>query len=247
MGEAPLAAQKGYAAEGPHATSIWPRAQWLPANILRFYVRFSEPAEAFFDRAQLRLVAVDGAAIPEPFLRLNEELWSPDGRRLTVLMEPGRIKRGMGWGSAHEPALAPGEFYRLEVAMGGRVATKLFGVLPSLMEPLQESRWRLTRPHVGTRQPVKVRFDRVMDDAIVADEVDVQGPKGLLTGVQVLCEDGRQLAFRPFTRWEDSDYRLVFSRRFEDACGNRLGEALDHLFVTRQRARSGAMVFRPRA
>src|SRR5215475_157260 len=40
---------------GPHAVDIWPTANRLPANILRFYVQFSEPAEAVFDRAQLRL------------------------------------------------------------------------------------------------------------------------------------------------------------------------------------------------
>jgi hypothetical protein len=28
-------------------------------------------------------------------------------------------------------------------------------------------------------------------------------------------------------------------------CGNRLGEALDHLLAARQRSRSGALSFRP--
>ena len=58
----------------------------------------------------------------------------------------------------------------------------------------------------------------------------------------VLMEPGR---FHPVNRWEDAEYRLVFSRRFEDVCGNRLGEALDHLLAARQRSRSGALSFRP--
>jgi hypothetical protein len=32
----------------------------------------------------------------------------------------------------------------------------------------------------------------------------------------------------------EAEYRLVLSGRFEDVCGNRLGEALDHLLAARQ-------------
>src|SRR5215470_10087101 len=92
----PAADEVRLAGGGPHAVDIWPTANRLPANILRFYVQFSEPAEAVFDRAQLRLITATSALVPDAFLMLNEELWSPDGRRLTVLVEPGRIKRGMG-------------------------------------------------------------------------------------------------------------------------------------------------------
>src|SRR5215831_14237110 len=104
-----------------------------------FYVQFSEPAEAVFDRAQLRLITATSALVPDAFLMLNEELWSPDGRRLTVLMEPGRIKRGMGSDLTHEPALVPGRSYP-----GGQVFFKVFGVLPPAMEPLLETQWHVS-------------------------------------------------------------------------------------------------------
>jgi len=213
---------------------------------LRFYVQFSEPAEAVFDRAQLRLITATSALVPDAFLMLNEELWSPDGRRLTVLMEPGRIKRGMGSDLTHEPALVPGRSYRLEVATGGQVFFKVFGVLPPAMEPLLETQWHVSWPPAGSRQPLEVAFDRVMDNAIMADEVQVQGPDGVrLAGSQAMTDDSRRLVFRPVNRWEEADYRLVLSRRFEDVCGNRLGEALDHLLAARQRSRGGLLIFRP--
>ena len=44
----------------------------------------------------------------DPFLVLPQELWLVDGRRLTVLMEPGGIKRGLGADPSHEPALVVG-------------------------------------------------------------------------------------------------------------------------------------------
>jgi hypothetical protein len=89
-------------------------------------------------------------------------------------------------------------------------------------------------------------FDRVMDDAIVADEIEVQRSDGTrFDGIQSLVMDGRKLVFHPADRWDDSDYQLVLSRRLEDVCGNRFGEALDHLVLQRQRSRAGVVSFRP--
>jgi hypothetical protein len=87
-----------------------------------------------------------------------------------------------------------------------------------------------------------------MDNAIVAEEIQVQGPDGArLAGTQALTDDSRKLVFRPLSHWEQAEYRLVFSRRFEDVCGNRLGEALDHLLTARQRPRGDVLTFRPQA
>jgi hypothetical protein len=235
-----------HAAAGAHAVAIRPATHWLPANILRFYKHFSEPAEVAFERSELQSVTAEGLLVSDAFLLLNDELWSPDGRRLTVFMEPGRIKRGMGPDPTHESALIPGRSYRLDVRTGGRVLSKVFDVLPPAMEPLLETDWQVRGPPVRSRRPLKVAFDRVMDDAIVAQEVQVQGADGLrLPGVQALSDDGRRLVFHPDNRWEDAEHRLVFSRRFEDVCGNRFDEALDHLLAARQRSRNGALSFRP--
>jgi hypothetical protein len=43
--------------------------------------------------ARLALLRRNGSRIAEPFLK--QELWSADGRVLTVLMHPGRVKIGL--------------------------------------------------------------------------------------------------------------------------------------------------------
>jgi hypothetical protein len=232
-------------AKAPVAVAILPAAEWLPANILRFYVHFSAPAEAVFEREQLRLLASDGDVIPDAFLILNEELWSPDGRRLTILMEPGRIKRGMGPDSKHPPALVPHDGYRLEISTGGQTHTKTFWVLPPMMEPLLEKNWQVAGARARSRSALEVTFDRMMDDAIAVDEVVIlRSDSTRFDGVQSLTMDGRRLIFEPAKRWEDEEYRIIFSRRFEDMSGNRLGEALDHMVSQGQRSRAGVMTFR---
>ena len=105
---------------------ISPDATVLPANTLRFYIHFPRPGEAHFDRDRLWLMDEEGEVVPDPFLVLSQELWSVDGRRLTVLMEPGRIKRGLGMDPSHEPALVTGRTYSLVITALGQTARHTF-------------------------------------------------------------------------------------------------------------------------
>jgi hypothetical protein len=227
----------------PRPVAIWPAASSLPANILRFYVEFSAPAEADFERENLSLRTASGDPIPDAFLILNEELWSADGRRLTIFMEPGRIKRGMGSATKHEPALAAGRSYRLEMATAGGVLVKDFEVLPPATKPIAEGEWTLALPKAGSRQPLSVAFGRVMDKAILDDEFDIRDPDGeRVKGVRQLL-DGRTLRLVPESPWKRGPHHLLASPLLEDVCGNRVAEALDHRVGERQRARVADLVF----
>jgi hypothetical protein len=75
--------------------SVSPSAEVLPENLLRFYFQFSAPMSRGEAYSHIRLLNAAGRAVADPFLELNEELWSGDGRRFTLLFDPGRIKRGL--------------------------------------------------------------------------------------------------------------------------------------------------------
>ena len=105
---------------------ISPQAKVLPANTLRFYIHFPRPGEAHFDRDQLWLLNEEEQVVRDPFLVLSQELWSLDGRRLTVLMEPGRIKRGLEADPPHEPALVVGGRIALSSRRSGRQSATPF-------------------------------------------------------------------------------------------------------------------------
>ena len=47
-----------------------------------------------------------------PFLELDEELWSPDGTRFTLVFDPGRIKRGLKPREEAGPILEAGKSYQ---------------------------------------------------------------------------------------------------------------------------------------
>jgi len=208
---------------------ISPQAKILPANTLRFYVHFPRSGEAHFDRDNLWLLDEEEQVVPDPFLVLSQELWSVDGRRLTVLMEPGRIKRGLGTDPSHEPAFVVGRTYSLVVTALGQTARHTFRVSDPVLEALDETRWRLVSPTVGSLDPVLVHFDRVLDAALCADEIGVLAPSGEVVQTRVsLAPDGTAARLVAIRRWRAGEHRLIVSERLEDVCGNRLGEALDH-------------------
>jgi hypothetical protein len=227
---------------------ISPQAGVLPANTLRFYLHFPRPGEAHFDRDHLRLLNGQDQVVPEPFLVLPQELWSADGRRLTVLMEPGRIKRGLGPDPSHEPALVVGGTYSLAVTALGHTARHTFRVGDPVLEALDETRWRLVPPTAGSLEPAVVHFDRVMDAALCEDEIAVLTPTGQLVPTHVaLALDATTVRLTPNHPWRAGEHHLVVSERLEDVCGNRLGEALDHDLGAGGPPRTGMINFSTRS
>jgi hypothetical protein len=128
---------------------ISPHAKVLPANTLRFYIHFPRSGEAHFDRDHLWLLNEEERVVRDPFLVLSHELWSVDGRRLTVLMEPGRIKRGLGVDPSHEPALVVGRMYSLVVTALGQTARHTFRVSDPVLEAVDETPLASRLPNSG--------------------------------------------------------------------------------------------------
>jgi hypothetical protein len=229
------------------AIRIYPEAKVLPANTLRFYIHFPVPGEAHFDRDQLRLLNEKEQEVRDAFLVLSQELWSLDGHRLTVLVEPGRIKRGLKEDPDHDPALVVGQTYSLVITALGQTARYTFRVGDPVLEEIQETSWRLTSPTVGSLQPAVVHFDRVMDAGVCKDEIVVLAASGEVVQTRVsLAPEGTTAQLIPSHPWRAGEHRLALSERLEDVCGNRLGEALDHDLSAGGRPRAGVINFIPR-
>lgn len=241
--------ERGATIPAPTAGSIRisPGATVLPANTLRFYIHFSTPGEAHFDRHFLWLLDEENRVVPDPFLVLSQELWSADGDRLTILMEPRRIKRGLGGDRSHEAALVVGRTYTLAITALGHAARHTFSVSEPESQAVDETRWSLDSPIAGSLDPLVVNFDRVMDAALCEDEIAVLTASGEFVETRVsLAADGTTARLVPGHPWRVGEHRLVVSDRFEDVCGNRLGEALDHETGTSGRPRQAAISFTTR-
>ena len=88
-----FAAGVAIAATGtPRVVAVSPSGREVPENLLRISIRFDAAPEGQVLR-RLSLATLDGRPLHAPFL--DQELWSPDGRVLTVLLHPGRVKTGL--------------------------------------------------------------------------------------------------------------------------------------------------------
>src|SRR5262245_25297351 len=81
--------------EATTVKGIFPTAARLPENLLKFYVHFSAPMSRGNIYEHIRLLDSVGKVIELPFLEIDEELWNPTMTRLTLFIDPGRIKRGV--------------------------------------------------------------------------------------------------------------------------------------------------------
>src|SRR5215470_14311129 len=94
------------AASTPRVVLVQPSGPEIPANLLRISIRFATQVEGPL-LPRITLLRADGRKIQEPFL--EQELWSPDGKVLTVMMHPGRVKSGLIARAKLGPILSVGD------------------------------------------------------------------------------------------------------------------------------------------
>ena len=222
----------------PQVTQIYPTVDNFPANILRFYVYFSEPMRRQTNRSLIKLKDEAGKEISAAFVVLNQELWSADGRRLTVLFDPGRIKRGVAANTEKGLALEAGKSYQLLIEAGwtseagaasGKSFIKKFRAAEADRTPLDPKKWKIEAPPNSTKQPLKISIERVLDYALLEDSLLIVDESGRRIAGVITVQPGEQnLIFTPRDQWTAGNYKVIVAFDLEDTAGNRIGEALDH-------------------
>ena len=214
---------------------IYPSGDRLPENLLRFYLHFDAPMRRGEVYKHVRLLDEHDKEIDMPFLELDEELWDPSGQRLTLLIDPGRIKRGLKPREEIGPVLEQGKSYTLEIADSWHDAQdvplkatvrKRFTVTAALTSPPQMSHWTLSSP--SERLPLVVTFDRPMDHALAQRLLRVTNARGEpIAGTIALSKNETVWSFTPTLPWTDGEYRLVADTRLEDPAGNSLARPFE--------------------
>ena len=224
---------------GPRVSvsAVYPSANVLPENTLRFYIHFSGPVARGDVYRHLKLIRDDGTEVNRPFLELPEELWSNDGNRLTVLFHPGRVKHGLVPHDEEGPILEAGHRYTLVISgkwedTEGRPIVaefrKTFFATPADEQPVDLAKWALVTPRARTDTPLIVKLHKPLDHALLGRVVRVLDADGKqVPGTLTVGGGERVLTFVPKEPWARGEYRLVADRRLEDMCGNRVGESFE--------------------
>lgn len=212
--------------------AIYPSADVLPENLLRFYVHFSEPMSQGRAYDYVRLLDTNGAVVELAFLEIGEELWDREGKRLTLLFDPGRIKRGLLPRRLEGPALHEGRRFTLEVdanwpdANGTplvRGLRKSFRVSAADTTQPSPAKWRLTAPPAGCRKPLIVDLAEPLDHALLQRMIWLIDADGNELETRLAVQRGEtRLSWTPDEDWQAGEYRLVIDTSLEDRAGNSI-------------------------
>ena len=185
----------------------------------------------------IHLLDAAGQEVELPFLELDQELWDPAMTRLTLLLDPGRIKRGVRPLEEIGSSLQPGRRYTLVIDHAWTDATgeplradyrKSFSVSAAERTPPNPANWRVTSPAAGSRAALVVAFPRPMDRALALRLIRVAAPDGRdLDGTVELGEQERRWTFTPAAPWSAGAHALVIATTIEDLAGNNIGKAFD--------------------
>lgn len=220
--------------------AIYPSRDLLPENLLKFYIHFTQPMRRGASYRAIELLDASGQQIQDPFLELGEELWDRSGTRFTLLLDPGRIKRGLVPHAEAGPVLQQGGSYTLVINTRWRSAAgrplsetyrKQFRVAaPDSKQPNMDA-WKIELPNAGTSDPLTIRFEEALDHAMLQRALVVRSVSRTNSGpIEGRLRIGRQenlWQFHPQQPWQAGRYVLAADATLEDLAGNSLGRPFE--------------------
>jgi hypothetical protein len=216
-------------------TNVFPSSDELPENLLRFYVYFSAPMQRGDVADHVVLLGPDGRPVEAAFLTL--ELWDPPMERLTLLLAPGRIKRGVRPNLESGPALLDGQNYTLMIDAGladalgrpmARGYAKRFRVTQAVRSRIDPASWTVELPTAGTREPLVLGFPRPFDRAMMLRCISVtDANRHFIAGDIELRQHETRWTFTPRADWAVGRYQVQVDSVLEDVSGNNLRAAFD--------------------
>jgi hypothetical protein len=217
--------------------AVYPTQDVLPENQLKFYLHFSAPMSRGEAYSRVHLLDDQGKAVDLPFLELEQELWDSPQKRLTLLFDPGRIKRGLKPREDVGPVLEEGKKYTFVIdadwldAQGNPLAQsvrKSFRAGPPDDEPIDLAKWKIAAPRADSRQPLSIQFPKALDHALAERLVWVETAQGVrVAGAALLADKEHRWSFSVDKPWAAGDYRVAVDSTLEDLAGNSVGKPFE--------------------
>ena len=245
------------ASDGVPATdvvAIYPSADQLPVNQLKLYIHFSSPMSEGWVARGIQVRRADNAEpLKGVFLTMEPELWDPERRRLTLLLDPGRIKRGLAPNQEAGYPLIEGVPVIVTVATDFRDAAgrslrtgavRRYEIGQPVRLRVNPSDWRCSVPNAGSMDPLTISFDRPLDHALLQHSLGVNDAAGLpLAGRGCAGPGELSWCFQPESPWEEGQHQVVVDCRLEDLAGNSLVRVFDRDLRRAEDAPSEALRF----
>jgi hypothetical protein len=178
----------------------------------------------------IEILGPDGRQAPDVLYRAPVELWDRSMTCLTILLDPGRLKRGVGPNRMLGPPLRAGQRYTLVVGPGmidvyGRPLrerfNKSFCVSQPIREPIAIEAWKILPPALASHEPLELTFPRALDWAQLWRGITVASETGQPIRGQIDIDRGEtRWRFTPDAPWQAGHHSVCVAPGLEDVCGN---------------------------
>lgn len=221
--------------EAARVLQIYPSADTLPENHLRFYIQFSQPIARGSIYKHLELRDDKNQVVVDPFLTLDEELWDPTQQRFTLLFDPGRVKRELLPREELGPAIVAGRHYTLHVlptlqdANGRNVVpyVKRYKIVAADTGQPQPEKWDV-RPPATPNRPLRIEFKESLDWGLLQRVIEIRtAGGGEVDGNVVVGRSEKSWEFTPREPWKPGRYTIMIDSRLEDPAGNSVARPFE--------------------
>ncbi len=220
----------------PRVVSVFPSGGRLPENTLRLYLAFSQPMEPRDVERHVHLLDDAGRELELAFVEIPHGLWDAARTRLTLIVHPGRLKRGIAPGERLGAPLRAGRSYALRVDAGLRDATgrslgldfehRFEAVAADRSSPRPEG-VMLAAPGSPTA-PLVVDLPEALDEGLLHRLLWVEAADGeAVPGRLTIDREERRWTFAPERPWAPGAYALRLHPALEDRAGNRFDRLFD--------------------
>ena len=216
--------------------AYYPSSKVVPENWLKLYLYFSAPMRKGEALAHIHCYDGTDTEIKTLFLDMGEELWDKAGKRLTLWLDPGRIKRYLHPNLQQGKPLEAGTALRILIDenwkdANGRKLDKPMKIIYQIVEADRQKpkteQWDLIYPE-SAQAPVEIDFYESMDHALLNSRIVILNEAGQMVDGQIkLQEQESRWVFYPNKAWLPGAYTLRISTRLEDLAGNNLRRVFD--------------------
>jgi hypothetical protein len=228
----------GPEATPPEITAIHPRTDTVPENLLKCYFQFSEPMQGVGKAADfIKVTELESGKMVDVFLELESELWNREHTRLTLWLDPGRIKTDLIPNLTRGKPLIEGKKYEIRVSKDWRSAMgvpmdqdyykTIYVVRVDKTKP-DPAMWQLHIPQSGGRQLLKLHFSQKVDLLTVVDGSRISDASGRsVAGKWKGLKNNMAMLFIPEEPWKKGSYTCILDAGMEDLAGNTVNRLFD--------------------
>lgn len=235
----------------PRVVNVYPTADTLPENLLRFYIQFSHSMKAVNNLENIKLMDATGKEIQGAIFNNVYELWDKQQKQLTLIIDPARVKTGLVANKKMGRALKPGKYFKLVIEKaedieGHQLDTpylKEFFVKKVDISIPDTKNWTIYSPKSNSKSPMRITFLQSLDRMSLFSKIRLLNAKQeIIQGSIKVTNLEKEWQFTPYDEWETGNYILQINSRLEDPAGNNLNGLFDHKIGSLKNKQEGKLL-----